>query len=193
MRKMLRMMSGGEPVEIVVSMTTMTGLARLACVAEQFGYRYTDLRQVDKAFALRVAPDPTPRAQQRAARNRESYPNAADGVSLPPLAPEAVELLKNRMVVDLDTQFTDKQRVAIMVGGCTVMALAAGYGLREHRIALVVVGVVWAVLMALVPVGLLYTRRNRAKYTARLRSAGFRRVPTRGGRRRWVPPEDATL
>lgn len=34
---MLRKMESGEPVELVVSMTTMKGLTRLAFIAQQFG------------------------------------------------------------------------------------------------------------------------------------------------------------
>ncbi|MFJ8942802.1 hypothetical protein ACIRG4_05865 [Streptomyces sp. NPDC102395] len=42
---MLRMMADEEPAETVLSMTTMTGLAGLACLAEQFGYQYLHLRR----------------------------------------------------------------------------------------------------------------------------------------------------
>jgi hypothetical protein len=186
---MLRKMAGGEPVQIIISMTTMKGLSRLAFIAEQFGYEYADLQQTgDNRFALLIVPDPSPQAQERAARNRARYPDASDGVSLPPVVPDAIELLKARMVVDLGSQFTDRLRMAIAVFVLTVFAGAIGFKLRAYTSAVVIVGIVWAALMALLPVMLAYSRRYRAKYAARLQAAGFTPVTDRNGRLRYVPP-----
>ncbi|MDX2679349.1 hypothetical protein [Streptomyces soliscabiei] len=170
-------------------MTTMNGLARLAFVAEQFGYEYADLLQTeDNKFALFIVPDPNPRARERAARNRERYPDAGDGVSLPPAVPEEIELLKARMMVDLGSQFTDKLRMALAVFVFTAFAAAIGFRLRAETVAVVIVGIVWAVLMGLLPVALGYSRQHRAGYAARLQAAGFTPVTDRNGRLRYVPP-----
>ncbi|MFF3689697.1 hypothetical protein [Streptomyces sp. NPDC002187] len=182
-------MASGEPVQITISMTSMKGLARLAFIAQQFGYEYADLQQTsDNKFALLIVPDPGPQAQERAAQNRARYPDASDGVSLPPLVPNAIKLLKARMVVDLSRQYTDKQRAAIMGFGFTAMAAGIGFGFRADTTTVVIVGIVWAALMALLPVGLAGGRRYGAKYVARLQAAGFTQVTDRSGRLRYVPP-----
>lgn len=188
-RKMLRKMAGGEPVQIVISMTTWKGLARLAFIAEQFGYTYADLQMTgDNKFALFIVPDLSPQGRQRAAQNRARYPDASDGVALPPDVPDAIDLLKARMVVDSGSQHTDKLRMGMLVFFLTTSAAAIGFRLRADTAAAVIVVIVWAALMALLPVLLAYSRRYRAKYTSQLRAAGFTPVTDRNGRLRYVPP-----
>ncbi|MDX2542501.1 hypothetical protein ACOT81_19140 [Streptomyces sp. WI04-05B] len=171
-------------------MTTMKGVAQLALVAQQFGYEYADLRQNGgQRLELLIVPDPRPQAGELAALNRARYPDAADGVSLPPVEPEAVDLLKARMVVDLGSQFTDKQRVAIAMVLLTATAAAACFRFRAYTNGIVIVGIVWAALMALLPVLLAYNRRYTARYTAQLRAAGFTPVTDPNGRLRYVPPD----
>lgn len=188
-RKMLRKMTSGEPVQITISVTSMKGLARLAFIAQQFGYEYADLLQTsDNKFALLIVPDPSPQARERAAQNRARYPDASDGVLLPPVVPDAIELLKARMVVDLGSQYTDGLRIALAVFVLTAFAAAIGFRLRADTAAVVIVGIVWAALMALLPVLLVYNRRYGAKYTAQLQAAGFTPVTDRSGRLRYVPP-----
>ncbi|MFI7295307.1 hypothetical protein [Streptomyces sp. NPDC050121] len=170
-------------------MTTMKGLARLAFVAEQFGYAYADLLQTrDNKFALFIVPDPGPQARERAARNRERYPDAGDGVSLPPVVPEEIELLKARMMVDLGSQFSDKARIVLAVFVFTAFGAAIGFRLRADTGAVVIVGIVWAALMALLPVALGYSRRYRARYAAQLQAAGFTPVTDANGRVRYLAP-----
>ncbi|MFI2377080.1 hypothetical protein ACH5AO_18685 [Streptomyces sp. NPDC018964] len=191
-RKMLRQMESGEPVRVVSPMGSMKKLARIASFAQQFGYEYADIRQgggaQGKGLTLLLVPDPGPAARERAARNRARYPRAADGGELPRPTPEEVELLKARIGYDLATQYTDKQRVALSVGVLTVLALAVALKVGAHTTGLVVVGAVWAALMALVPVGITVNRRYREKQIALLRAAGLTPVTEPGGRVRYVPP-----
>lgn len=188
-RKMLRQMAGGEPVQLTITMTTMKGLTRLAFIAEQFGYEYADLQlSGDNRMMLSVVPDPGPQARERAAQNRARYPDASDGGSLPPVVPEAIELLKARMVCDLGRQYTEKQRMVIAGFGFTAMVAAIGYRFADSATGVVITVVVWVALMALLRVGLVVSRRYYAKYSAQLQAAGFTAVTDPGGRLRYVPP-----
>lgn len=187
MRKLLRTMEGGEPARITVS-TTWNGLARLAFIAQQFGYEYADLKQNGDRLALCIVPDPSPQAQRRAAQNWARYPDAGNGVSLPPVEPDAIELLKARMVVDLGSQSTDKLRMGMAVFVLTALAAAIGFRFHADTAVLVIVGIAWAALLCLLPVLLAYSRRYRAKHVARLQAAGFTPVTDRSGRVRYVPP-----
>ncbi|MBB6421278.1 hypothetical protein HDC93_006909 [Streptomyces sp. AK010] len=63
-RKMLRLMASGEPVELTSPMASVKKLARLAFVAQQFGYEYADVRQSsgrNGALTMLILPDPSPR------------------------------------------------------------------------------------------------------------------------------------
>jgi hypothetical protein len=186
---MLRQMESGEPVRLIVSMTTMNGLARLAFIAQQFGYEYADLAQTnDNKFALLVVPDAGPQARERAERNRARYPDAGDGVALPPVEPDAIRLLRARMAVDLGTQYSDRLRMGLAVFFFTASALAIGFRARAHTEVVLVAGVVWAVIMALLPVLMAYSRRYRGNAAAQLEAAGFTAVTDGDGRVRYVPP-----
>ncbi|MFG3248918.1 hypothetical protein [Streptomyces sp. NPDC048187] len=190
-RKMLRQMASGEPVEVTLARATMKKLSRLAFIAQQFGYEYADIRQggpQGNGFVLLIVPDPSPQARTRAAQNRVRYPNASDGGALPPLVPEAVELLKARITFDITVMYTDRQRILLAGIGAVPLALPAGFMLGTGTTAVVLAGVVWAALMALVPVGFAVNRHYRAKYAALLQAAGFTRVADPTGRLRYVPP-----
>ncbi|MFB8404981.1 hypothetical protein [Streptomyces sp. NPDC055912] len=76
-RKMLRLLAGGEPVALGAGSASFKKLARLAFLAEQFGYEYADLRRKDRGFTLHLEPDLRPRAQELAAENRRRYPRTA--------------------------------------------------------------------------------------------------------------------
>ena len=188
-RKMLREMASGEPVRMTVSGWSWKRLARLAFIAEQFGYEYADLQMtIDNKFALFIVPDPSPEGRQRAEQNRARYPDAGEGGALPPFVPEAIDLLKARMVVDTGSQHSDKLRTGIAIFFVTMSAAAICFRLRAETAAVVIVGIVWAALMALIPVLLAYSRRYRAKYAAQLKAAGFTPVTDESGRLRYVPP-----
>nr|WP_139134577.1 hypothetical protein [Streptomyces sp. TP-A0874] len=190
-RRMLREMASGEPVLVRSPMASTKKLAQLAFIAQQFGYEYADARQgggpQGNGLLMLIVPDPGPEAQARAAKNWARYPNAHDGESLPPLVPEAVELLKARMKFDLTSQFTDGQRY--LVGGMvfTMLGLSIGLKFRDNVTAIVVIAIVWAALMALLPLGNSYNQRYAAKCAARLRAAGFQPVTDESGRLRYVP------
>ncbi|MED7827036.1 hypothetical protein VXC91_35200 [Streptomyces chiangmaiensis] len=170
----------------------MKKLARLAFIAQQFGYEYADVRQgggsQGNGFVLLIVPDPSPQARARAAQNWAQYPNASDGVTLPPLVLDEVELLRARIAFDLTAGFTDKQRMVIGGVGFSALAVSLGFTLGADTTAVVIAGIVWAALMALLPIGLVVDRRYRAKYVARLQAAGFTPVTDQGGRLRYVPP-----
>jgi len=192
---MLREMASGEPVQMTVFAWSWKRLARLAFIAEQFGYEYADLQMTnDNKFALFIVPDLSPEGGQRAAQNRARYPDAGEGVALPPVVPEAIGLLKARMVVDTGIQHSDKLRMGIMIFFLTVSAASICFKLRADTAdtadtaAIVIVCIVWAALMALLPLLLVYSRRYRAKYATQLQAAGFTPVTDRNGRLRYVPP-----
>jgi hypothetical protein len=196
--KMLRQMASGEPVKVKMNPPrgTPDRLSRLAFHAQQFGYEYADIRQKggpQGAYVMLLVPDPSPQARARAAQNRARYPDAADGGALPPLAPEAVDLLKARLALDLSTGHSPLQLMMWTAFGGLPVAAYAMEGCRELGIdpttALIIAGGNWVALIALfVPANLLARRRSRTKNTARLEAAGFTPVTDDGGRLRYVPP-----
>ncbi|MFJ3766387.1 hypothetical protein ACIPQJ_13225 [Streptomyces sp. NPDC090082] len=108
---------------------------------------------------------------------------------MPPLAPEAIALLRARMVLDLDRQHSRRQRLVI---GALLLALAAGelgtdFG-KDTIEALTIAGVSSLALAALATVGFAVSRRLLVTYTARLEAAGFTPVTDENGRKRYVPP-----
>ncbi|MEU2271720.1 hypothetical protein ABZ568_35915 [Streptomyces olindensis] len=188
-QKMLRLMASGEPVELTSPMASVKKLARLAFVAQQFGYEYADVRQSGRngALTMLILPDLSPQARARAAQNRAQYPNAGDGVSLPPVVPDAFELLKARINFDLTGRHAEKRMWFGALGvtvGCVVLAFRFGGESSDF----VVAGVVWLLLMAVFGVGLLVTRKRNAKFAARLQASGFLPVTDENGRTRYLPP-----
>ncbi|MEU6101641.1 hypothetical protein [Streptomyces flaveolus] len=189
-QKMLRLMASGEPVELTSAMASVKKLARLAFVAQQFGYEYADVRQGggnNSQLKMLIVPDHSPQARARAAQNWAQYPQAGDGVSVPPLVPDAFELLKARINFDLTGKSAEKRMGYGALGvtiGCTVLAFRAG-GQSED---FVMAAIVWLFVLALLGVGLLVTRKRNAKFAARLRAAGFLPVADETGRVRYLPP-----
>ncbi|PBC63274.1 hypothetical protein BKI49_14235, partial [Streptomyces sp. Tue6028] len=187
---MLQLMSGGEPVQLTSGMASVKKLARLAFVAQQFGYEYADVRQGsgrNNALTMLIVPDHSPQAQARVAQNWAQFPKAADGESLPPVVPDALELLKARINFDLTGRHAEKRMLYGAVGatvGCVVLGVRAG----GDSVAFTVAGALWALLMVVLGVGLVVTRKRNAKFAARLQSAGFTPVTEEGGRVRYLPP-----
>lgn len=183
-------MADGEPVRLSLTMTTMKGLARLAFIAQQFGYEYENLQQGGQGVSvLSLVPDPGPQARALARENRERYPHAAEGGPLPPLAPDAIKLLKARMLLDLQRQYSDRARLALIVATLTVASLSLGMEFGKGAASvLTIAGVCWVSTAALVSVMFVISRRSVAKGTARLRAAGFTPVTDHNGRPRYVPP-----
>jgi hypothetical protein len=189
-QKMLRLMASGEPVELTSPMASVKKLARLAFVAQQFGYEYADVRQSsgrNGALTMLLLPDPGPQARARAGQNWAQYPNAADGVSLPPLVPDAFELLKARINFDLTGKHAEKRMWYGALGvtvGCAILAFRLGGEPSDF----VVAGVVWLLFVAIFGIGLGVTRKRNAKFAALLQGAGFMPVNDAAGRLRYLPP-----
>ncbi|MET8446968.1 hypothetical protein [Streptomyces sp. NPDC005209] len=196
-RKMLQLMAGGGPVELTHSMGSVKKLARLAFIAQQFGYEYADAGYSgsrNNVLKMVVVPDHSPQAQARAAQNRAQYPNAGDGVSLPPVVPDALELLKARIQFDLTGKNAEK-RALYGAGGITLGLLL--YTVRKGGGAFnfAVAGGAWAIFMSIMGIGFLVTRRRNAKFAGRLQAAGFVPVTDASGRVRYLPhlPHPAQL
>ncbi|MDX3310680.1 hypothetical protein P1S61_16675 [Streptomyces sp. ME08-AFT2] len=190
MRSMLKSMAGGGPVELTSPLASVKKLARLAFVAQQFGYEYADAGyggSRGNALKLLIVPDPGPQARARAAQNWAQYPNAHDGFSLPPLVPDAFELLKTRITFDLTGKQAEKRMGYGALGatvGCVVLGIRLGATGADFAVAVVV----WVVLMAVCGVGFAVNRSRNAKAGARLRAAGFAPVTDATGRLRYLPP-----
>ncbi|MER5685527.1 hypothetical protein [Streptomyces sp. NPDC002205] len=186
-RKMLREMATGEPVQVTSGMSSIDKIAELGAVAEQFGYQYADVRR-GNGYVMSLVVDLGPQARARAAQNWAQYPNAVDGGALPPFVPDAFQLLKARITFDLTTEYSDKQRLIIASLGVTGMVVSVVAWLGADTSSFVVAGVVWVVLMSLIPVLNVAGRRYKAKYAARLAAAGFTPVTDQRGRLRYLPP-----
>ncbi|MGV9899919.1 hypothetical protein, partial [Streptomyces tendae] len=189
-QKMLQLMASGEPVQLTSRMSSVKKLAKLAFVAQQFGYEYADVRQSggnNAALTMLLVPDPSPQARTRAAQNWAQYPNAGDGVSLPPLVPDAFELLKARINFDLTGKNAQKNMGYGALGGtvaCVVIAFREGGSSDDFVLS----GIIWLVLMVALGLGFLVTRKRNAKFAARLRAAGFMPMTDETGRVRYLPP-----
>ncbi|MFF0135951.1 hypothetical protein ACFYRN_05850 [Streptomyces sp. NPDC005227] len=189
-RQMFRLMATGEPVQLTSPMASVKKLARIAFLAQQFGYEYADVRQGsgrNNALTMLIVPDPAPQAQARAAQNWAQYPKAGDGVSLPPVVPDALELLKARINFDLTGKNAEK-RMRYGFVGLTVACVVLGVRTGGDSVAWTVAGILWAVLMVVLGMGIVVTRKRNAKFAARLQAAGFAPVTEEGGRVRYLPP-----
>ncbi|MGW2299267.1 hypothetical protein [Streptomyces violaceorubidus] len=189
-QKMLQLMASGEAVQLTSRMSSVKKLAKLAFVAQQFGYEYADVRQSggsNAALTMLLVPDPGPQARTRAAQNWAQYPNAGDGVSLPPLVPDAFELLKARINFDLTGKNAQKSMGYGALGGtvaCVVLAYRQGGSSDDFVLS----AIIWLFLMAVLGIGFLVTRRRNAKFAARLQAAGFVPMADETGRVRYLPP-----
>jgi hypothetical protein len=188
-QKMFQLMASGEAVEVASPMASVKKLARLAFVAQQFGYEYADVRQGgghNSALKMLIVPDPGPHARQRAAQNWAQFPQAATGGPLPPFVPDALELLKARINFDLTGKSAEKRMLYGALGGtvgCVVLALRTG----GDGVAFAGSGIVWALLLGVLGIGFAVTRKRNAKFAARLRAAGFTPVTDETGRVRYLP------
>ncbi|WP_055611323.1 hypothetical protein, partial [Streptomyces phaeochromogenes] len=188
-QKMFQLMASGEAVEVTSPMASVKKLARLAFVAQQFGYEYADVRQGgghNGALKMLIVPDPGPHARQRAAQNWAQFPQAASGGPLPPFVPDALELLKARINFDLTGKSAEKRMLYGALGGtlgCVVLALRTG----GDGVAFTGSGIVWALLVGVLGIGFAVTRKRNAKFAARLRAAGFTPVTDETGRVRYLP------
>ncbi|SBT48996.1 hypothetical protein [Micromonospora narathiwatensis] len=190
-RKMLRKMAGGQPVE-VEQVATLRSLALMAAVAEQFGYAYADTRQRHRnGPQMFFVPDPHPQARERAERNRVRYPDAATGGALPPVPADVLELFKARISYDLEGWHTDKQRTMllylVLTVLCVILGVRLGLGGTSPTVAATVAAVAWAALMAVTLFLVSVRRRKRARFAAILEAAGFTQTTEQSGRERYLP------
>ncbi|MGW8722725.1 hypothetical protein ACWGNR_25935 [Streptomyces althioticus] len=187
-RKMLRSMASGQPVEVTSPTASVKKLARLAAVAQQFGYEFADVLYSASNFnqlKIVIVPDPGPQAQARAAQNWAQYPNAADGTSLPPVDPAVVELLKAR--IDVTARVAEKSiGYRVVAGSVACVILAYRFGGTSDDF--VVAGGIWVFLMACLGIYYVVSRKRTAKYEATLQAAGFMPVADETGRVRYLPP-----
>ncbi|MET9427194.1 hypothetical protein [Streptomyces sp. NPDC003036] len=107
---------------------------------------------------------------------------------MPPLMPDAVELLRARITYDLAARCSEKQLRVIASVGFTAASVGLCFQLGADTTAALIAGIAWVALMGLVPVLVVGNRRYRAKYAARLRACGFTPVTDQSGRLRYVPP-----
>jgi hypothetical protein len=187
-QKMFQLMASGEPVELTSAMASVKKLARLAFIAQRFGYEYADVRQSggqNNALKMLIVPDPSPQAQQRAAQNWAQFPQAASGGALPPFVPDALELLKARINFDLTGKSAEKRMGLGALGLSIGMAIGV---VRASGSAVTWVIASWAGLMAILGIGFVVTRKRNAKFAARLQAAGFAPVTDETGRVRYLPP-----
>jgi len=188
-QKMFHLMASGDAVEVTSPMASVKKLARLAFVAQQFGYEYADVRQGgghNGALRMLIVPDPSPHARQRAAQNWAQFPQAASGGPLPPFVPDALELLKARINFDLTGKSAEKRMLFGALGGtvgCVVLALRTG----GDGVAFAGSAVVWVLLVGVLGIGFAVTRKRNAKFATRLRAAGFTPVTDETGRVRYLP------
>ncbi|MGA5197838.1 hypothetical protein [Streptomyces exfoliatus] len=187
-RKLLRLLAEGEPVAFDPGVTYGRA-ARLAVLAEQFGYEYADLRQSGGRFTLFLLPDPRPQARERVAENRSRYPGASEGGPLPVPDPETLALFKARMLSDVQRGSSLKWILPYAGATLALGALEFGTEFGDDRAAvLTIAGVVWAGCGALGAALLLWNRRVKRTGAIRLEAAGFTRMPDERGRLRYVPP-----
>ncbi|MEV5986820.1 hypothetical protein AB0L85_17640 [Streptomyces sp. NPDC052051] len=181
--KMLRQMASGRwSVEVAPAMATTKEFARLAAIAQQFGYEYAGIRR-GSGYVMSFVPDLGPQARARAAHNWAQYPHASDGGARPPLAPEAIDLLKARITFDMSALYGNQVLRSIGLVGALLV-----FGLLRGTTPTVFAGIACAVLVVGVPLGLAVNRHRRAKCTALLQAAGFIPMTDRNGRLRYVPP-----
>lgn len=98
---------------------------------------------------------------------------SVDGGALPPFVPDAYQLLKARITFGLTTEYSDKHRLIIASLGVTGMVVSVVAWLGADTTSFVVAGVVWVVLMSLIPVLNVAGRRYKSQVR---RPAGGRGV-----------------
>jgi hypothetical protein len=106
---------------------------------------------------------------------------------LPPLVPDALELLKARIQFDLTGKNAEK-RMGYASLGVTVACVIAAYRAGGESADFVAAACAWVILMVIFGIGLLVTRRRNAKFARRLQAAGFTPLTDETGRLRYVPP-----
>lgn len=192
MEQMLAAIAVGGPVRVDLSEgVTNQELARLAAAAAEFGYAYVDVRkgpERSKTLHLLLVPDPSPEAERRAAETRARHPYAALG-ALPPLDPDALAVVGDRIAVDRGRNLPGLRRntrnFLLVAFGAACVAVMAWHiddpGLAVAALAPFVSACVCLALIA-------RAGGNPKRAATRLEAAGFTRFTAEDGRVRYVPP-----
>ncbi|MEV7287973.1 hypothetical protein AB0O01_25965 [Streptomyces sp. NPDC093252] len=189
-KRMFREMAEGRPVRLTVRFAGLRTMARLACLAEQFGYRYADASQGREEMYLMLRPDPGAEGRARAAGNRARYPDAATGGPRPPLAPEDVALFRLRIEWDLRTELSGRVRLLLVALFFIPVTAAFMYRFRGNPTAVVVAGVFCGVILSAAVVFERFVNpRSRARHVTRMLAAGLTPVTDERGRLRYVPSD----
>ncbi|MEU9337368.1 hypothetical protein AB0D49_30115 [Streptomyces sp. NPDC048290] len=189
-KRMFREMAEGRPVHLPIRFAGFRTMARLACLAEQFGYRYADASQGHEVLYLRLLPDHSPQGRALAAAHHARYPAAASGGPLPPLAPEDVELLRMRISWDLRTAMSGRVRIVLSSVFLVPVTAAIMYRFRDDSTVVTVAALCGATLLGLVLLLVLQVEpRLQARHKARMRAAGLEPVTDAEGRLRYVPAD----
>ncbi|MFD4986622.1 hypothetical protein [Streptomyces sp. NPDC058374] len=186
-RELFELMGHGQPVVLTSPMASVKKLAGLACIAQQFGYEYVDVRQGggrNSALHMHLAPDPSPAARQRAAANWQQYPQAGHDGPLPPYPSDMFELLKARINFDLTGRMTETNRLVMAGLGVTI---ASGV-LALRDVPMPGVMIFWVLAMVVLGVSVMVQRKRNVKFAAYLERLGFQRVTDQEGRARYLPP-----
>ncbi|MFE9253387.1 hypothetical protein [Streptomyces sp. NPDC007088] len=164
-------------------LTTKKKLAAFACVADDFGYRFTGL-----AAGTRTANNPyyafrrTPDADRRAAAALARHPHAMTGGQLPGMRPgggfrpdratrERVGLFHAQLVIDATTVY--RTRVVRNLVGLLVLAVVVLAVQGFPAPATLISGGVGVALLACYFLGAEVGRRRRARKARLLASAGW--------------------
>lgn len=196
--RMMRQIASQDEVRIT-SRTGIGKLPRLVLVAEQFGFMYADAREKgeNKVTEVLLVRDPSPAAQQRAAETMARHPQAGNGGDLPGMQPgdklkplpdakAHLELIKARINVDLTDRRAEKR---IFVGaGLFTAAMLFGQVTDGIIDPVFASPITWGVVMVVLALGFVYTRRRNARFVARLQEAGFTAVRDEQGNTRYLPP-----
>ncbi len=182
-RTMLNSMAYGQPVEVTSYWGSAKKLARLAALAERFGYQYADVVFTMQGLKMLLVPDPDPQVRQRAQQAWAQHAPAVGG-PLPQLPGEVPEQLRTRIRFDMYAGQNEKRRLVAVPVAFGVVAFQA---LRMPDLA-VAFGVLLGVGLLVAGGGFLVRRKWRRECGDRLRSAGFVPLTEPTGRLRLVPP-----
>ncbi|MFI8997868.1 hypothetical protein [Streptomyces sp. NPDC053542] len=183
-RTMVSLMAQGAPVEVTNSWATVSKLARLAHLGEQFGYQYADARYVNRGTQLLLLPDPQPQAYQRAQHAWAQFPQAATGGPVPPLPTHAPELLKAQINFDLTGRHNEKRRILAVIPITVIVLIQL---MRDGGDSAVFWIPFWALAMCLAVGMVFYSRKRHTTHEAQLQQAGYVQVPDPTGRVHYVP------
>lgn len=193
---LMRQIATQDVIELVHPFAELKTIGALVCVAECYGFRYTDVRLVGKHKVLHVylTRDTSPGAQQRAAASAATFPQAGAGGAVPGLypgtldpVPEAeadVELITALIRYDALGVAANRKQLVFMSWSFPLLFLLLAVLTEKYAVLLPL-----AVLMPVLLLGSLrINATRRAKLAQRLTAAGCTLVRDEAGRERYVRP-----